>query len=327
MRLLRNAIQVAMAFYLLLAGWQFYLFVQHFATGGATPYVARPPAVEAFLPLSALVALRAWLGTGALDGVHPAGLAILAAALVTALLYGRGLCAWLCPLGALSEALWRSGRRLLGRNLALPRAIDLPLQALKYLVLFFFLKAILLDMSPAAARYFLASAYNRVADVKMLYFFLTIGVDVAAFLVVLALLSLFIANFWCRYLCPYGALLGLLGYLAPVGVRRDETRCTGCRRCTLACPERLAVHTAAEVASPNCTRCLECVRACPRRGALGVGVAGVRRLTRARSYPLLFLGTFFLILLVAQASGYWETSLTYETYRQLIPQVDSLGHP
>ncbi len=327
MRLLRNAIQLVVAAYLLLVGWQFYLFVQHFATAGATPYVARPPAVEAFLPLSALVALRAWLGTGVLDSVHPAGLVILSAALATALLYGRGLCAWLCPLGALSEALWRCGRRLLGRSFAVPRVVDWLLQSLKYVVLAFFLKAILLDMSPAAAHYFLASAYNKVADVKMLYFFLTPGAEMASFLAALALLSFLLPNFWCRYLCPYGALLGLLGYFAPVTVRREEARCTACRRCTQACPERLIVHAVDEVTSPACTRCLECLRACPRRGALGIAVPGLRRLGRAWVYPALFLGTFFLILLAAQVAGYWQTGLTYETHRQLIPQVDSLGHP
>lgn len=326
-RRFRNAIQVAIAAFLLYSGWQFYLFVEHFNSGGQAPYVPRPAAVEAFLPLSALVALRAWLGTGVADNVHPAGVVILLAAVFTALLFGKGLCSWLCPVGALSEALWRLGRRVCGRSFSLPKYLDWTLQAPKYLLLFFFVKAIFFDMSAAAASYFLQTSYNKVADVKMLYFFLQPGAEVVTFLGVLAALSLVLPNLWCRYLCPYGALLGLLSILAPFKVTRDDARCTGCRRCTRACPERLIVHEAEQVDSPSCSRCLDCVQTCPRAGALYVGAPRPLRLRAVWAYPALFLGTFFVAILVAQVAGYWQSSLTYDAYVTLLPKVDALSHP
>lgn len=327
LRLARNAVQVAVALYLVFAGWQFYLFVQHFLSRGATPFVGRPPVVEAFLPLSALVALRAWLGTGVVDAVHPAGFFILVAVLVTGVVFGKAFCAWLCPLGALSEALWRLGRWLTRRVWRLPRPADWALQSLKYFLLAFFLKAILFDFTPAAALYFSRTSYNVVADVKMLYFFLQPGPEVVAFLGAMAALSLFLPNFWCRYLCPYGALLGLLGVFAPFRVRREPARCNGCQRCTRACPEGLAVAEAVEVDSPACSRCLDCVVACPRRGALGVAALGRFRLPATAAYPVAFLVAFFGILLAAQAAGYWESSVPYEMYARLIPRFDVFNHP
>ena len=49
---------------------------------------------------------------------------------------------------------------------------------------------------------------------------------------VIVLLSMFVQNFWCRYLCPYGALLGLVSLLSPVKIRRDKEACIDCGKCT-----------------------------------------------------------------------------------------------
>lgn len=323
----RNAVQIVTACLLLVAGVQFYFFVQHFLSGGTAPYVPRPAAVEAFLPIGALVGLRAWLGTGLFDPVHPAGLAILLAILATTLIFGKAFCAWLCPVGALSEALWRLGRRVMGRGYRLPRWADWPLQSLKYLLLLFFLKAVLIDFSPGMAVYFLRSSYNQVADVKMMYFFLQPGTEVVAFLLVLMSLSLVVPNFWCRYLCPYGALLGGLSVLAPAKVKRTPSLCTNCKRCDWACPEGLAVSTADRVHSPQCSRCLDCVVACPKAGALGVSATPRRFFKRPWLYATAYLVAFFGLLFLAQATGNWESSVTYETYARLIPRFDLLNHP
>jgi NAD-dependent dihydropyrimidine dehydrogenase PreA subunit len=148
-----------------------------------------------------------------------------------------------------------------------------------------------------------------------------------AFLGLLVALSLFLPNFWCRYLCPYGAALGILSVFAPFKVERDVSRCTNCGQCSRACPEGLAVATADSVDSPACTRCLDCVVACPRRGALGVSAAGRLPLRRKALYPALFLAAFFGILFAAQAAGHWETNISSETYARLIPRFDAFNHP
>ena len=90
-------------------GWMFYLFVRFCETGGATVYVSRPPGVEAFLPIGAFMGLKYFLGTGQVDPLHPAGFVIFASILVTSLLFQRGFCSWICPVGTMSEWAWRFG--------------------------------------------------------------------------------------------------------------------------------------------------------------------------------------------------------------------------
>jgi polyferredoxin len=65
----------------------------------------------------------------------------------------------------------------------------------------------------------------------MLLFFTEISRTAAITLIVLAALSVVIRNFWCRYLCPYGALLGLVSWASPQRVVRDGS-CTDCKACT-----------------------------------------------------------------------------------------------
>ena len=72
--LARSVVQLAFAFFLLYVGIRFYQFYLHFESLGIEPYVQRPPAVEGFLPISALVALKVWVMTGEFDQIHPAGL-------------------------------------------------------------------------------------------------------------------------------------------------------------------------------------------------------------------------------------------------------------
>ncbi|TAK34233.1 MAG: 4Fe-4S binding protein [Chloroflexota bacterium] len=322
----RNLVQAAFALFLLWSGWRFYLFVRHFETGGATPLVARPTSVEAFLPISALVSLNAWLGAGVVDWTHPAAVVLFLAILGVAFLFKKAICAWMCPIGALSELLARAGRRVLGRNLLLPAVIDWPLRSLKYLILFFFVYIVVFAMSPRASAEFLQGEYNKIADVKMLYFFTQMGPGVATFLVLMCLLSIFVANFWCRYLCPYGALLGLVSLFSPLRIVRNRDRCIDCKLCTKACPNRIDVARIERVDSPECTSCLSCITACPRRGALQIRPPLTQKALSPWVYGALIVGVFFAVVVAAQLVGYWQTHITYADYAQLIPNADWLGH-
>ncbi len=322
----RNAVQVAFAVFLLYLGWRFYLFVQHFTTMGAAPVAARPAGVEGFLPISALMALRQWVGTGVWDPVHPAGLAIFLAILLTALLVNKGFCSWLCPIGALSEALSRMGVFFWGRRLVLPVWLDRLLMLPKYLILGFFVKVIFWDMPMMAVTAFLSGPYNAIADVKMLQFFLDLSPTALSTLGVLAVLSVVFYHFWCRYLCPYGALLGIVSWLSPHKVTRDAEGCLGCRRCDRACPSALGVSSVERVASVECTACLSCVEACPQPGVLAMTGPGGRWRVKPQLYPLLLLAVFLSVVLLAKATGRWETVLTAEDYYYLIPRAKFFGH-
>ncbi len=241
----RKIVQYLFLATVVLIGIKFSIFVNQLANG-ISPTVTRPPGIEAFLPISSLISLKYWLVSGIFNQVHPSGLIILLMALATGLLLKRGFCSWICPFGLLTEYLNRLHRLIFRKNVKLPAWLDYPLRSLKYLLLGFFLWAIALQMDAVELEYFIYSPYNMVADIKMLYFFQNVTALAFRVLVVLLVLSVLIRNFWCRYLCPYGALLGILSFLSILKIHRNAETCTNCQKCTRTCPVDIAIDCAGQ---------------------------------------------------------------------------------
>lgn len=318
--------QVAFALLNVAIGVQFWLWVRHFEAGmPGPPPVARPPGVEGWLPIAGLMGLKSFLLTGRLPQVHAAGMFLLVAFLAMAFLVRKAFCSWVCPVGAASDWLAWVGRGMFGRTFLPPRAVDVPLRALKYVLLAFFLYAVG-SMGAEAIAAFLASPYGLVADVKMLNLFRMLSLTSAVVLAVLVVASFFVHHAWCRYLCPYGALLGLVAMASPVRIRRTPSACIDCGKCTRACPARLPVDRKLEILSPECSACLSCVAACPAAGALELAAPAPRRL------PAWAVAAAVVVLLVgltgfARALGVWGDGIPEATYRHLVPQAQMLGHP
>lgn len=309
-------------------GARFVLWVRQVEQGAVTLH--RPPGVEAFLPLSGLLGLRHLWETGEVTAVRPAALVTVLAAAAAGLLLKRSFCSWVCPIGTLSEWLAGLSARMCGRRLGLPRWLDLPLRSVKYLLLGFFLAAIFWRMTGGEVAAFLDSPYNRVADVKMLYFFERLSPLAARVLLALAALSLVVPYFWCRYLCPYGALLSGLSLLSPLKVTRHSPSCIDCGLCAKACPSRLPVDRLARVRSDECVGCLSCVAACPVPRALRVeSPAPWRRAVRPAVFALLVLVVFGGLIVAGRALGAWQTQVTTEEYVERVKTLDGAeyGHP
>ncbi len=322
----RRAVQWVMTALVLVVGVQFTLWVgAHLA--GSWPGVPRPPGVEGFLPIDAMLGLRHLLHTGAVDAVHPAGLAIFVGICLMSVVLAKSFCSHLCPVGLLSELLGRLGLRVTGRTLTPPRWLDIPLRGLKFLLLGFFVWAVWLAMDPAGVEAFITSPYAKVADAKMWLFFASPTRLTIAVLGVLVVGSVFVRDLWCRYLCPYGALVGLLGRLAPLKVTRAPDLCTDCRACTRVCPARLPVHTMGRVASVECSSCQDCVVACPVQDCLVVRppLATPRRRWVLR--PVVAVATAVALYLAVvggfRLAGHWHTGVTEAEYHQRLQEIHS----
>ena len=306
-------------------GIQFVRFVHHYESGGRTAWVARPAGVEGWLPIASLMNLKVLVATGRLPSVHPAGVILLITFLTISWLFRKSFCSWLCPVGTLSEYLWRIGRDTFKKNWRIPRVLDILLRALKYALLALFGYAIA-GMSVAGIRAFLEGPYGLIADVKLLNFFRYLGVGGAITLLVLAALSVFIQNFWCRYLCPYGALLGLFSTASPLRIRRNAALCIDCGKCARECPSRLPVDQLVSIQSAECTGCLECIASCP------VGEALVLAAPKSRAIPAWAIGCGIAVLFFglygwALWTGHWHTSLPDRVYMELVPRANEFSHP
>ena len=316
-------------------GLQFYLWVRYFEHNGQSLYVPRPAGVEGWLPIAGLMNSKYLFLTGHVPPIHPAAMFLFLAFVLMSLLLKKAFCAWLCPVGTLSEALWKLGRRFFGRNLHLPRWADIPLRGLKYLLLGFFL-FVIGAMSAEALQSFMFTPYGLVADVKMLNFFREIGLTGLVVLGLLVLLSMLIQNFWCRYLCPYGALMGLVSLLSPVKIRRDPEACIDCGKCAKVCPASLPVDSLVQIRSAECSACMVCVAVCPAENALQFALPPRRavesptRWARRALGPLAVTGMlayiFFAFVLYARATSHWQTQMPRDMYMHLVPIADSFTH-
>ena len=278
------------------------------------PTVSRPPGIEAFLPISSLISLKYWLVSGIFNSIHPSGLIILLVVLSTAFLLKRGFCSWVCPFGFLTEYLSQIHCFLFKKKVSIPRWFDYPLRSLKYLLLAFFLWAIVIKMNSAALDYFIHSPYNMVADIKMYYFFARISPLAFGVLAVLFILTILIRNFWCRYLCPYGALLGVLSFFSLFKIHRNQETCTACKKCSRTCPVDIKVHKTSCVISDECHACLQCVAVCPEKDTLYFSAFCKKAILKPWVYAaaicLLFIGGSA----AGRITGRWQNSISGSEY-------------
>lgn len=328
---LRRSYQLGFLLMNIWLGGVFYAWVRQFETGTHSS-VTRPAGVEGWLPIAGMMNFKYWVVTRHVPAMHPAAMFLLITFVSMAFLFRKAFCSWLCPVGTLSEYLWRIGKKIFGHNVRVCSWVDIPLRGLKYLLLGFFIWAVS-SMSADSIAAFMRSDYGLIADVKMLNFFRMIGETGSIVIVTLMVASVFIQNFWCRYLCPYGALLGLTSLLSPLGIRRNSEACIDCSKCAKACPSALPVDKLLTIRSAECSACLECVAVCPAQGALymsprpfpGSSERGreVPAWAMAAAVAALFLG----IVSYAKLEGYWNSDVPNATYEKLVPHANEARHP
>jgi polyferredoxin len=331
-QMVRRSFQAGFLLLNLWIGGIFYFWVRQFEPGGAPTSWHRPAGVEGWLPIAGLMNLRYFTLTHHVPALHPAGMFLLIAFLAMSFLFRKAFCSWLCPVGTISEYLWRVGQKLFRRNFHLPHWLDIGLRGLKYMLLGFFVWAVT-SMAADQLAAFMNSPYGVIADVKMLNFFRHIGQTGAIVLGLLVVASLLIQNFWCRYLCPYGALLGIASFFSPARIRRNPESCIDCAKCVKACPSVLPVDRLVTIKSAECTGCLECVAVCPAKDTLGLSLPKIPALVpRPATMPTWAMAAgiaalFFGIVGFAKTAGYWDSQVPQATYRQLVPNADQAAHP
>lgn len=311
-------------------GIEFSQFISFLESNGTAGSSSRPPGVEGFLPISALMSVVYFIHTGQIHDIHPAGFFIFLAIVGVSFVFGKAFCSWMCPVGFISEMVGDFGekiwKKLFKRRIKLHRFVDYPLRGLKYFLLAFFVSAIF-SMTETALAIFLGGAYNIAADVKMWYFFAHISRTSLIVIGVLFLLSIFVRNFWCRYLCPYGALLGLISFLSPNKIKRNATSCIDCGLCYKACPSFIKVDKVKTVLSDECTSCLSCVDACPVADTLEVkNIFGEKKVSKkVVAYGVVLL--FVAITGLGMLTGNWHNKVSKENYLMIHKNLDAIGHP
>jgi polyferredoxin len=329
----RFIIQSAFTLLCVWIGIEFYLFVHSLETGGSALY-NRPPGVDGFLPISSLMSFYLFLKTGIIHSAHPAGFFIFLSIVLMSLVFGKSFCSWLCPVGFISELVGDFGEKIMKKifimkkKLILPKWIDYPLRSLKYLMLGFLFYSVFFLMTDAALKAFLDSPYNLTADIKMYYFFADISRISLIVISILFILSIFIRNFWCRFLCPYGALLGIFSILSPNKVKRNPVSCIDCGLCAKVCPSNIKVDKIKTVISDECTACMNCVDVCPVADTLDLkSLLPKKKKINKKAVAIGVVSIFMIINGFGMILGKWQNNITREEYLYLYKNINTFGHP
>ena len=248
-----------------------------------------PYPVRAFLETDPLIAIANALATRALYR----GLLWSLAILIPTLFLGRFFCGWICPLGTLNHLVGniRSEKKLGRQRIASNRYKQW--QAFKYYLLFALLlaaflggslvgifdpialavRSLALSILPAwnyALNALLERSHGHAVPLSALLSFKQAhfrqGFPLGAVFIVILALNLRITRFWCRALCPLGALLGLASRWSILGLEKHPAHCEDCNRCLLHCQGGDDPIPGVPWRKAECHLCMNCVADCPESG-------------------------------------------------------------
>lgn len=185
--------------------------------------------------------------------------------LILSMWWGRFFCGWICPLGTLQEALFTFRNRKYRCKHKVSYFYENKFSKAKYLILIITIILVITGASYVYIQYCPFFALSQLPHLALGGFLFLIGIMV---------LGLFVERFWCRYLCPYAALLNILEALGKLigiprtKIHRNLERCVDCGVCMLYCPMNIDLSQDEKVESPNCIMCLLCTEKCPKSGTL-----------------------------------------------------------
>lgn len=255
MKTLRAIIQWTM--FMLVAGLALVKFLKEQGVVIPFPEIS----LHTVCPFGGVVTLYQFFTTGDLvPKLHSSALVLMFLGMVVAFFFGPLFCGYFCPPGTWQEWLGKLGRKLLGRKYSklIPPSVDRWLHLLRYVVL-----AVVVWLTATSIKL----VFAEVDPFYALFNFYTgeAAWTAIAVLAVVSLLSVVMERPWCRYLCPYGAVLGIFNKVRLFPVRRRESTCIHCGKCDRACPMGIEVSAGTAVRDTRCITCHECLSgaACP----------------------------------------------------------------
>lgn len=230
------------------------------ALGQAIPWLSAA-SIHGICPVGGVVSIYSFVTAGTMvQKVHEASLVLMVVVFALSVAFGPVFCGWICPMGTVQEWVSRLGRRLFGsrHNTFVPPSIDRFLRYLRYIVLVWVVYA------TAATGTLVFEAWDPYYTMFNLWSDELVWSGVAVLTIVLVL-SLFVERPFCKYACPFGALLGITNLFRIFGIRRNAATCINCSRCDAVCPMNIPVSTSGTVRDHQCISCMKCTseQACP----------------------------------------------------------------
>jgi polyferredoxin len=233
---------------------------------GLEPLLLGSASLHAVCPFGGVVTIYTYVTQGTfVKKIHVSSWILMWLALILAVLFGPVFCGWVCPFGTVQEYLGKIGKKIFRKryNRFIPAKIDPYLRYIRYVVLVIVLyetvvvgKIVFQDYDP----YF--ALFNIWSDEVTWMAFTILAVTLVG--------TFFVERPFCKYACPYGAVLGIFNTFRIVKLSRNAKTCIDCKRCDRVCPMNITPSDDKNVRNHQCISCLECTseNECPVDDAL-----------------------------------------------------------
>jgi polyferredoxin len=239
--------------------------------GITIPFIS-DASLHAICPFGGVVSIYNYFVAGTLvQKIHASSVILMYAVFALTILFGPVFCGWICPFGTFQEFIGKIGKKLFGKryNHFIPKKIDNILRYIRYFVL-----ALVIYNTATTAKL----VFQNIDPYYALFNFFTNEVAITAYIAlgITVLLSLFVERPFCKYMCPYGATLGIFNLFRIFKIKRNKSTCISCNACDKACPMNIEVSSSHKVYNHQCISCLNCTseNACPVEKTVELSVLG-----------------------------------------------------
>ena len=260
--------------------WGFFILialiaVNHtLAESGAGIPLLSSASLHAVCPFGGVVTIYQFATVGTfVQKIHQSSFVLMIISFLLAILFGPVFCGWVCPLGTIQEFVSGFGRKHFRKrfNHFIPYKVDVYLRYLRYVVL-----AWVLYMTAVTGKLIFAEYDPYFA----LFNFWTSEVAIIGLSILAVTLvgSFFVERPWCKYACPYGAVLGITNLFRVFSIRRNQTTCKADGACSILCPMNIPVDSKTIVRDHQCISCMECTSeaVCPVKATVQFSTRGAK---------------------------------------------------
>lgn len=234
-------------------------------------------------------------------------LIIISALFLLTAIAGRFFCGWMCAFGTLMDFLHFISYKVTGKSIIVNYKLDKVLKLLKYIVLagsIIFIWTLGLNLFGGSNPWDVFGTYTSFDQSPEFSQYIKSNWFGVVILAIIIIGGLFIERFFCRYLCPLGAIFSIFSKFRVLKIKKLENSCGKCSCCSKSCSMGININPKAEVASGECINCFKCIEACPRENS---NVSAFAKPLRKNAVMILSV----LVILVIGTAYYGATYIDY----------------
>jgi polyferredoxin/uncharacterized protein with FMN-binding domain len=177
-------------------------------------------------------------------------------------LIGRFFCGWMCAFGTIQDFIYHISCKIFKYKVKINNMVDYFLKLTKYVILLsliIFVWTLNVNIFNNISPW---DAFAQLPDIGSAFRYYPIGLAIFGFIIIA---SIFIERFFCRYLCPLGAVFSIISKIRILKINKPSQKCGKCRVCTKSCSMGIALYKRNYISSGECIMCMKCITNCPRK--------------------------------------------------------------